>query len=879
MFRRLAQLTSDNRTPEGFSVDRIQGQYNAQQSMRYNNILPNAIPTASAFPAPQAVGAAVATADPYLDRMIGRTEADRLFLPNTIPDNLVQQNTICAQSTIDQLISSQDPSRPIRCGWVYTPPTAGSPFPQVSAGVLGTGNGPFSFFAPASYQKWYWDLGAAKKQMLVDRCKTLKNCTDVANDPYAGSCGYCSDIGQGIPIDSNGVALYTDNSLTNCSPGSIIGTASACPAPGSGAGPGAAPQVGVCTPDGSGRLGVTCLESLIETGGCSDAGALAVALSSGATPGDYMAGARQLNSMTIYNQRAAAPFNINMYSQGQTTVAAALQEVRNLASTAKVSPAGSALNFAARDLCLQKGIIDQFDFCTELSPNTPPPYDVSCLQKAFLAAGGQPAGSQWPTATNLSYYNSFGSWQAVLSYFNSLAQQARGLVIEGFNGITDIVGQTRTNYQTQATALMALRGITPDQLTNRAPYYPGVEVIWMNSQTGIILNCTIENGFPVLNGAIGDVLPQSGLDQFNMMYAITDIRMSQDTQLKFQVFVDDGFVLAKNNLFRNGSNLNYSADEDGLFAANFVQGGTLYQANNCWSMNGTQANIVKLFYNDAGGSHALNIQVAGCNGGSYSPVPGVSLTRELSAPFIAFENLVTGGFADIRIYECLNFAIYGNSFNNLIVMTDGASALQSPNGRGWTRMNSGASNLVLRNLAWNAWSAFSFVFRINTMPVNDFLFSMGSGGASVAVFLSPINGGTAVVNYYSTLGGSNPSTGVRTGIQLSQNIWYYCLVMKDTAGTMLTCSFMDLTSVQGRADAWFASGNSSTSFTTSNNGIPISTTPTNSVLQMGTGSNIAMLSWDILSWHIWGQGQGPVNGLTIQRDAKYDWRLTLPIGL
>lgn len=877
MFRRLAQLTSDERPSEGFSVDRVQGQYNAQQSMRYNTILPNAIPTASAFPAPKSVGAAVATADPYLDRMVGRTEADRLFIPNTIPENLVQQNTICAKSTVDQLIGSQDPSRPIRCGWVYTPPTAGSPFPQVSTGVLGTGDGPFSFFAPASYQKWFWDLGAAKKQMLVDRCKALKNCTDVGSDPYAGSCGYCTDIGQGVPVNSNGVALYTDSPLTNCSPGSVIGTASACPAPG-GAGPGAAPQVGVCTPDGSGRLGVACLESLIETGGCSDAGALAVALSSGATPSDYMAGARQLNSMTVYNKRAAAPFNMDIYSQGQTTVAAALQEVRNLASTASVAPAGSALNFAARDLCLQKGVMDQFDFCTELGPNTPPPYDVGCLQKAFLAAGGQPAGSQWPTTANLNYYNTFGSWQAVLSYFNSLAQQARGLVIEGFNGVVDIVGQTRANYQTQAAALMALRGITPDQLTNRAPYYPGVEVIWMNYQTGMIVNCTIESGFPVFNGGIGNVLPQSGLDQFNMFYALTDIRVPQDTQIRFQIYVDDGFVMAKDSLWKNGIEpMVNSADEDGLFAANFLQVAT-YQAKNCWSMSGTQANILKVYYNDAGGgNHMFNLQAAGCNGGGqFGPIPGVSLTRETVAPFIAFENLVIGGFADIRMYECLNFAIYGNSFNNLIVMGDGASVLQSPNGRGWTRMNSGASNLVLRNLAWNAWSAFSFVFRINTMPVNDFLFSMGSGGASVAVFLSPVNGGTAVVNYYSTLGGSNPSSGVRTGIQLTQGVWYYCLVMKDSAGTMLTCSFTDLKNAQGRSDTWFAIGNTNNSFTTSNNGVPISTTPANSVIQMGTGSNIAMLSWDIVSWHIWGQGQVPISGLTVQRDAKYDWRWTLP---
>jgi len=876
MFRRLAQITGSGERAEGFSIDRTQTEFNRQQAFRYNEQLPNLVPTMSAFPAPKGVDQAIGTADPYLDRMIGQREADKFFMPNTIPANLAQQNEVCATSTVDQLLSSQDSSRPIRCGWVYTPPTTGSPFPQVSAGVLGTADGPFSFFAPPAYQKWYWDLAAAKKQALIDRCKALKNCTDVNSDPYNGSCGFCTDIGQGVPVNSNGVAMYTDNSLTNCSPGSVIGSASACPAP-AAPGPGAPPQTSVCTPDGSGRLSVACLESLVETGGCSDAGALAVALSSGATPGDYMAGARQLNSMTVYNQRAAAPFNMDIFSQGQTTVAAALQEVRNLSGATSVAPAGSALSFAARDLCLQKGAMDQYDFCSELGVNTPPPYDVGCLQKAFLAAGGQPAGSQWPTSVNLSFYNSFGTWQAVLTYFNTLAQQARGLVIEGFDGTMDIVGQTRANYKTQAAALAALRGITPEALTNRAPYYPGVEVFWMNSQTKILLNCTIEPNFPSFNGGYGNFLPQSGLDQFNSFYAITDVRLTQDASVKFQINPDDGFALAMDNLAKITWPLANSGDQDGYFAANFLQSGVTYTNQNCWNLVGGKQNVIKLFYNDAGGNHMFNISVANCAGGAWTPFSNVSLTREITAPFLVFEVLLGGGFADLRYAEAFNFSSNGNSYNNLLTMTDGASQLQAPNGRGWSRMNSGASNLVLRNLSWNAWQAFSFVFRINTMPVNDFLFSLGSGGASMAVFLSPVNSSTAAVNYYNSLGGGsggsggNSNTGVRTGIQLNQNVWYYCLVNKDSTGTMLTCSFMDLSSVQGRNDGWFAM--STNSFTISNNGY--TTNPTNSMIMLGTGSNIAMLSWDLVSWHFWNQ---PVSGSMVQRDANYDWRWTLPMG-
>ena len=445
MFRRLAELTN-NSVVDGFDVDTTHGQFIAGQSERYNNTLVNAIPTMAGLPAPNELQNAVVGVNPLNGSAVdSHRNLPSLFTSMQMPGQMQRQEQVCQTATIDGLLSSQNESKPIRCGWMYSPPPTGSPIPTVSRGAIGTVNGPINFNGPTnSHTQWYWSIEDAKKRALVDKCKALRNCADVNTEPYNGICGYCSDIGQGIPVDANGRPLYTDSPLTGCSSGSIVTRAGSCPPP---------PDTGVnlntnqtCTPIG-GRLPFGCLDSILHQGGCSTDGALSIALSTGATPRDYMATARNLESMDLYNKKASQPFNINIFSDGQATVAMALQEASNLASNANTKPANSAIGAAARDLCLRKGALDQYNFCADIPLTSPPPYNLSCLQRAFREAGGQAAGTKYPTTQNInSLYNVLPMWKNVIDYINRLASNA----------------SSTGEYTAQQTALNDFLGIRPE---------------------------------------------------------------------------------------------------------------------------------------------------------------------------------------------------------------------------------------------------------------------------------------------------------------------------------------------------------------------------------------------------------------------------------
>lgn len=361
----------------------------------------------------------------------------------------------CQAASIDDLLASQNPKSQVRCGWLYSPPTSSlNPIPQLSKGALGTADGPVYPADPsAPQQRWFWDLAQAKQQVLQDRCRALRNCQDTNSASYA-SCGYCPETGQGIPVDSTGAPLYPTNPRLSC-PVQPVTDPTQCPppvVPSPAAGP-THPPANPCAPQnspGDGRLSATCLASLVREAGCSDSGALAVALTTGAAPGDYMAGAKQLKSLQVYNQRSKVPFPISPFSQGNTTVALALSAVQQVASQTGPSsaPPATGLAAAARDLCLQAGAINSFNFCQELADTTPPPYDLSCLQNLFTSMGGQPSGNLYPTTQNqASYWNMKPSWGTVRAAIQQLLQNTKssdayvqGQAMQALYGINTVPG-------------------------------------------------------------------------------------------------------------------------------------------------------------------------------------------------------------------------------------------------------------------------------------------------------------------------------------------------------------------------------------------------------------------------------------------------------
>lgn len=862
MFRKLAQISES----EGFTADNTQSAFVRDQALFYGSVLPNIIPTQGTSPAPKGLDKAVEVINPSLDKVINPTpDIEKYFLPMNISTEYSDKQKVCETGTIDGLIGSQNPSAPVRCGWMYTPPPAGSPFPTLSKGALGTKGGPI--FPEKQYSKWFWDLEEAKKQILIDKCKALRNCADVGKDPYVDHCGYCKDIGQGVPIDSAGNPLYTGNPLTTCSPSSIVRSPNSCPPPSAiaitGAGPSA--QAGqTCVPVG-GRLPFGCLESIIESGGCSTDGALAIALGSGAKPDDYMAGVRQLKSMQLYNERSRTPFPVDVFAQGRIDTATALTEVRKLAANAKTEPERSAIGAAARDLCVRKGELDKFDFCTDINVNTPPPYNLECVRRAFMQAGGTPAGAMYPTEQNLAtYYNTLPNWKAVLDYINTLVQKSKG--VEGFDN-PDLVA--RDQYTQQANALINLRGIRPEQLINRAPLNQGCEVFWFDARTNVIKNVTFEPYFPFLGPWATGFIPQAGTAQFAQFVAITDIRTKKDFEMKLQVMTDDGLRMSMNRSVMG----DIVADRNGYWGLDYLQGPTTHRNKTCWSLTAARPNIMKVYWHDkGGGAHTFILTGAGCNEPTYKQIEGLTLTREMRGPFLMMENTSEGGFGDRRLSEIFNYGSFGNKSGNIRVFNDADSRMKSPGNAGYLRLLSGSSFLQMNNIASATWNTCTLVFRFNSMPVrNRFIhFEAGGGATYFDLFLTGTSGSSARVDYYSK---SNPVL-TQSGCNLQLGQWYFCNIIQNTAAALTTwsISFGLLKDVvqNGESGIPFSNKIVINNKTAINNQLP-------GMIYFGGGlpQDAASFNWDIAWWHLF---QNAISSDEMKRDANNNWMITLAQG-
>jgi hypothetical protein len=892
MFRRLAQLSG------GGGDDQAQGTYNTQQSYYYNTLLPNIIPSNGTYPAPTAVRQALQTADVYASASAGAGAGainaipypDRLFVTGVTGES--KQAANCKAATLDSLLASQDSNQPVRCGWAYTPPAAGSPIPQLSQGILGTPQGPVtSGDTLPNYKQYYWDLAQAKKQMLLDKCKALKNCSDVTSSLYASDCGYCTDIGQGVPVDSNGNPLYPSAQLGYCSPNALITSSNVGNCPSTKPPPGPAPQTDTtCVPSASGQLSVPCFERLILQGGCSDQGALYQALSSGATPQDYLATARQMASFALYQMQASPKLNEGVFAQGQATLPVALQEVQNLAAATQQPPT-SAIGASARDLCLTKGAISAYDFCQELPISTSPPFDdyLECLQKAFLQAGGTSTGRRYPTASNLSFYNTnFPTVGTVYSYFKTLATTAKGAGLEGFatqgrtkrmgmgsrgipggaEGFADIDATVRTTYLQQASALLDLQGIMPDQLGNRPyPPIPGVECFWIlqgGASGWKVVNYTVNPTYPNFTSSVPQLPGGTGV-----LWTLADLRAKVDQQVILNLSTGGNTVLTLNQKIRLDQ---LGTDVDGFLNPD---AGVVGWNSKCWSLKSAAPNLLKS-YSSSVPSVALTLLPCTTSQPPL-PLPLPTAAREQNSPIFQFElNPLTGRSTldELRFYEW-----FQPSNTGLMGYGQSDSLLKSPGNNGFTRFSQGSANYHINNISNSAWQTFTFVFRYNTMPVREWLFEMGVGTGQTTtylqVFLTPLSGSSATVNYNSNAGVpyGGAWANVRTGITLELGQWYMGIVSQNgpaVSATAWNVAFVSLeTAVQTGWDLSVTQPSSNAFSASAGNAVINTTFGTDTYIHMGGWSfGTPSFNWDLAWLHFFNQVP---DVQTVQRDATNNW--------
>jgi len=787
---------------------------------------------------PQGLSQAVQSVTPYGSDYQSESVPyfDRLFMP--IPsDTLNQLYTTCTSSTLEQLKRTQDPSAPTRCGWIYQ--KANSTNGVMSQGYPGTNDGPLDVYpdstAPAG--QWYFNLDDAQRDIRIDECATLTNCSDVDQSQYSGLCGYNKDKNYGIPIE-NGKPKYpktaraTGGAVTDSTSSTGIATNKGqCYVP-----PQSATSNALTIPTDQtcidGNLSADCIYQKIASRSaaipCSSNGTLAIALNDAyrSRNPDYLASIRNDPSMQLYQRLRTDPsnpatFDLVTFSSGNTTLNQALAEAKKIATAANNNTANSALGALARDLCMDKGSIDAYAFCCDLSDHTTiTSVSLKCLQKIFMKAGGDPSGRSYPTINNMQskYYAQYGVLGDLRKYLNKLVARAKGQKIkEGFENAAIIADATA---QTQAlSALTNLRLNTPSQ---RPPPDQGVEVLWFVPQAGHPTNLlgflkrTIECQFIQYNPG-GSHVPSLGIYNYGAMVQVTDVRVPNDCTANFSFCVDDGFWISVSNpptidstiinrtIAARNSGKSITIDEPGILANLGLQGPTWYGSNSCHPFRAATPNIMKVYHDDAGGGwHSLLLQINGCGS---KPMQFdnrfLTLTCERVAPFLTYE---VGAEADgsMAFQELRNPGLFGQFLSVVgTTINQRTDSMQFvPGSKNFMQMKNASSGIILRNIAYQGWQTFTMAVRMTAiggtssgpqdLSKNNTLVRFAMGGGYLSVIAVPISSNTYGITIEHNLQQGKQLT-VSTPYQLtmgsagSVNNWYLIVVTSTVTSFSVNC--------------------------------------------------------------------------------------------
>jgi hypothetical protein len=478
---------------------------------------------------------------------------DRHVLPNNFltKDLLSGRQAACANygssgtkfGQLSDMAANINPTSRVRCGWIYN-----NADPNSGGGVYGNIDGPM--VETSTSGTWMWDLNAAKKRFHLYICNQMNSanndCTKLANYPAnAGICGYCKSTRKFIPINGS-VAAYPGEANNACTASNVVTTASMCPRdprpppppPDSPAYAAYVAARGVCDPLTNGALTRECLTITAKQAGCSDNGALITALQTGSDT-NYIDSLMQNRAYTTYQERSVTGLNATALKTGKMTVSNALTGFQDLFKDT-TSTYDKGLKAAAFDLCVTKGSLEDYDFCTELQPSSIGPFSEECLQKAFKRADGQETGSLYPNSNNVAKWNTNNTWGDVLRAIQTLKDNSAS-----------------TDRKIQQTAIRQFQGIPLDN--KASPEFPlntsgvrNVEIFWFTPDTDlkgastyntIFLGRRIRSQIPSLGGSSG--IP-GGVNTTGSFVYFTNIAVTTSTKIKLEFKGDSGFIFARN---------------------------------------------------------------------------------------------------------------------------------------------------------------------------------------------------------------------------------------------------------------------------------------------------------------------------------------------
>jgi hypothetical protein len=708
-----------------------------------------------------------------------------------------------------------------RCGWRYKPSTG--IFPEINQAALGTAAGP-SFGQAGSPDEvgggaqWFWNLEDAEKKITSKICQNASKCKQLSMmGKYADICGYCKTTGAIIPV-VNGAARYKNDSTFGCATKDIVTAASgACPAnegflatPVGNATPAAGKKTegffqGKLTDafkvrEGFGSLDALnncmemplsrdCVIKVAQNAGCSDDGTLIQSLKS--STGSYDS---KLKSSAAFNAYTSfVPFTNGLLQDGSVaSINTALNDFGQVMANTENN--NRKLAYSARDLCVRAGEFDNYDFCSEMNPDTIINKDnISCIQKIWLSAGGTKQGTQQPT---LAVWNG----KRMLDFLIS--------------GVTTLFATDSDDKNTNAGALKNLMGVnSSSQGTRPGIDLPmdettrGAETVWFdltnvydNAAMPVIMRCDLMLAKDRNRRNPGEVLPYFNdtnelVSKYNFAFgnganhkaytSAFEIRNVNRDRAVFFIGTDDGFMLSKNqNPFQNAGN----GPDWGSWR---YQGPTGYISPE-YPINVGQNNTFVTKWFQGGGQSTAQFWIntlgsAGWQPGMYSSM--VYLTQEPLAPWMQYEICArpnNGVTTTVGLFEKRwngSSALAGDgsqkpSFDvissSVVYQTDPNLIKDVPGAKGYASF--------INSSYWSTRSYFHFnAFKTLTVLVRPSA-TLANGGACSIFF--HINGkgfgsGLYLVNRggnYSMAGLTSTGQFNNTNVPITPNEWNLCVI-------------------------------------------------------------------------------------------------------
>ena len=440
---------------------------------------------------------------------------------------------------LSYLNNTQSATERFRCGWIYD-----NSNPEQGIGAFGSRDGPS---VSTKRGEWYWNLADAKQKLHESICKEVKDCRDLGAGRYNNMCGYCTTSQTAVPI-SGGVAAYPYTAP--CVTTALVTSADKCPIRPPVPNPSVSqssqmpsvmmPSVmlgrtlNACDPFENGRLAAACLVSKASQVGCSENGSLITSLKTGSST-NYFESLEKVPAYKEYQRRTDNSISEAALKQGRATLDVILSQFGAIQTNTASSKAG--LQAASRDLCLEKGSFETFDFCSEIRDSDyTPSISLDCIQREFLRQGGQRTGSLYPTQDNLSYWRQFTPWSNLRNKLRELKNKSMETT-EGFQNVSN---------EEQRESLRAFQGLPVEPVLLELGDIPGVERFYFTRDyeitrpnMGVFLGRRIET-----NVSFHSIKSYSSQEQ--AVFSIANIKPPSNKQFNIMFKGDVGFLLTKN---------------------------------------------------------------------------------------------------------------------------------------------------------------------------------------------------------------------------------------------------------------------------------------------------------------------------------------------